>query len=344
MNTISIGVKVDPASAVRAGKVRSGVFQVDLDEEFIASLSESERDELALALAPKEEPLGGGRTPGQSGTLQPDPRCVDASLEEVKTVLAFRSKHRTEHRMAKEERELAENAQTQRLIDALNVASEEKVQEMARLHFDSPNQVYGAVINNLWTTIPRSDERIAAFHERVRVASDVIATERQARRVAEDRKREEEVQKEIEAKRAFSAALSAWIEGHGSESQRARQAEGLLSENEALDTLRDFLFSTVALERYQKLAPRDIHEDFCEAGATFDVWDLSTLSEEQYAVLVAARESAPGIEFTPQVHVGKCDRCEGRVSRGSLKAQVEWHGRTLSRQFAFPDREDKTAE
>jgi hypothetical protein len=118
--------------------------------------------------------------------------------------------------------------------------------------------------------------------------------ERKRRQVAEDvarieRHRDlEEAEKEVEAQKI--KYLVTFIRECGTPSQKERQAEGLLSRKEALDTLKDHMFEGYEeFPRYERMSG---HEEYSsdEAGsATENQWqqlkELRSVDEANYVVL-----------------------------------------------------------
>lgn len=143
----------------------------------------------------------------------------------------------------------------------------------------------------------------------------------------EDRKRQ-----------ALRAAVSDW----GSDVQRARQTEGLLSEDEALALVRERVFAPFAdLERYRRLDGDELeHDDDCpDARARFDVDSADALTDAQFLRLRAIRAAAPeGAEVEPRIHTASCGDCSARaVSRASALVTLDWHGHQLSREYALDE-------
>jgi hypothetical protein len=144
------------------------------------------------------------------------------------------------------------------------------------------------------------------------------------------------------ARQRFAAGLAAVVADFGDESQRARQAEGVLPEGEALALLRDrVLFARLdGFDRYQRLTAADIdHGDDCYLPkAQFSVEGLDELDASTYERLVAIRTAAgDGATVIARKHEGWCvvrDCDGGSVTRRSIHVSVTWNGRTFSREYA----------
>jgi hypothetical protein len=150
----------------------------------------------------------------------------------------------------------------------------------------------------------------------------------------------EEKQRKQEALELFSAAVRAWIDEHGPDHARERQAAGLLNQEEALTLIRNSLFATLAdAPRYERIRGGEIqHEEDCnnpDDDPTGIVEQASSVSMTQWAALKELRAS--GLEVTPQLHRMRCDHCYAVVERLSARVEVPFGGRYLSRLYALPE-------
>jgi hypothetical protein len=168
----------------------------------------------------------------------------------------------------------------------------------------------------------------AAFGATWRHQAAALADARNARETAEHR-----------------ATVDAWLAAHGTASQRARSAEGLLDEHELLGAVRAYVFAGfAALPRYVRMVARDhAHDDACAGEAVkFEVDGLTTLTAEQYEVLAQLRlavTTAPiPLNIELRRHKAWCNGCEGsddvRTCDGAL-VSGQWAGHALSREYAL---------
>lgn len=130
--------------------------------------------------------------------------------------------------------------------------------------------------------------------------------------------------------------LADWVAEHGTDSQKARFADGLLAEEEILDGIREQVFAPLAgEERYTKIKASDVCEckiEMCDVD--FEVEDAETATEKQYEYLVAVRDRMPNAKVQLRRHTGEGERCAETVTRYSLLVTVEVGVITLSREYA----------
>ena len=173
-----------------------------------------------------------------------------------------------------------------------------------------------------------------------------IALRERTLRVLADREREKEEAERVaaEAAAARSEFLREWIAQHGTEGQIARQAEGLLSEDEAIKSLRDDVFAPLSdRERYKRIT----RSDFClcdcyEAEAcvfSVEVEDAKTLTDHQYGQLLsirsAIRSAYPSAAVIARRHVATTDECDQRFERFSALVNVTLGPVSVSREYAL---------
>jgi hypothetical protein len=172
---------------------------------------------------------------------------------------------------------------------------------------------------------------IVRLESAVRERAEAIAKQRNAREAAESR-----------------SARDAWIRDHGTDSQRARYAEGLLPEAELLDAVRGWAFAPlVGQSRYVRIEHREVrHDDECyQQHIECDVLasdddQAEGLSEIEYEALARIRELAKGCPLPATVeareHWCRCESCKSPyVTRQSAHVTVTFAGRGLSREYAL---------
>ena len=167
----------------------------------------------------------------------------------------------------------------------------------------------------------------------------VYAAGQAAAAAAAAAERVERVALELAAAAKLTDATAAWIAVHGTESQRARFAEGLLPEQEMWGAIRDEVFSSITSPRYERMVGGDIeHDNDCpDPRAAYGVNPLAALDADQYARLVQIRRVAPaGATVAPRLHYASCGDCSvARVERASVLVTLDWFGRELSREYAL---------
>lgn len=184
-----------------------------------------------------------------------------------------------------------------------------------------------------WYAINRL--KVDADDPRVRKLLEAAAAEARHRNEAE-------VAEAEAAERDHKAAVERWLAEHGTASQRARHAEGLLSDIELRDAIRAHLFAPLAdFERYQRLACSDVpHDDDCllTGDCAFGAHDAKGLSDEAYARLTeirAAMAEIEGVTVQPRMHEAECDTCDQSTERDSALVTIRWGGRKYSREYAL---------
>jgi hypothetical protein len=150
---------------------------------------------------------------------------------------------------------------------------------------------------------------------------------------AATKKREDEARA---AKRILS--IQKWVTSKGTDSQKKRQAQGVLPEGEVLEDIAEFLCDDLALdkkaERYVKIIADDACSCACADHVEFDVRPANALTEEQHNMLEEAREEAG--TATALVHRAKCAQCDCLpVERLSIQVEMQWDGVDIVREYAI---------
>lgn len=172
--------------------------------------------------------------------------------------------------------------------------------------------------------------RRVATHEQL-AAAEALRLERQASAAMAAKLRAEDDARQ----------LTAWIGAHGTTSQIARHAEGLLPEEELLTALRDWIFAGLSGEtRYKKIHGAEVdHAGECyQPEYRFGSDPAAALDEDEYAALQRIKQLAPhGATVLARVHYGQCQSecCTTRVVRCGALVAVTVLGRDLSREYAL---------
>lgn len=157
------------------------------------------------------------------------------------------------------------------------------------------------------------------------------------------------------ARRAASAAvardaaeITAWVNTHGTESQRERFAEGLLPEEELWHGIREWIFASFeGTTRYARIDTRQIrHRDDCDGCHEIHCdtvpADANGLTPAAYDRLKHLRSLAAACPAPVVVealeHYCECEGCEAVISRNSGKARAVFGGRILTREYALSEK------
>lgn len=113
---------------------------------------------------------------------------------------------------------------------------------------------------------------------------DMISAEVRSRNADDLRVREEADARKEAAK---ATAISTWVTEHGTDSQRARQADGLLPRDEALTSMAELAFAAAGVPA--KAEYRSCEQQSCSCG--FD--EIHTLSADAYAAWATVKAALP---------------------------------------------------
>lgn len=321
--SIRIVVQVDAAAAARAGLAESGRHEVELSQADLDGLSPAQREALAQRLT---------RGEGLYGAVAP-------TVAEVGRLLR-QEVERTEADQRAEAEQLAEF-----VADCAAVLAARKTWgSPPDLHIDWP---YGGQAQDS----PRQrhlaelagQPEVQAWQAEIDVINEAqqrADAEEKAARAAQAAAKQRAAQ---EAEERYQLAAAEIVRSHGNANQGGRLEAGALPDEERDALVRDMVFAGLdGLDRYARLVRGDApHAEDCDAeGADveFDVHDQEELAAAQWDALQALRERAPeGAAITVRRHEAACagDDCPIGV-RWSLRVAVEWHGRTLSREYACP--------
>jgi hypothetical protein len=331
---MEVKVVISHETAIAAGHARSGIFQLHVTDEFVAELSEAEREELICLVR----------------------NSTDASLwNQAGIAIACESIERPDLPALKsliQRRIFARDAANARLeADALRKASEKEETAIkavqAWLAKDPESKLLGRAPNvsvmgvSVWPYegIPPV---VRDAYEMHRAHLQGIANQRNAEAAREAAEREATERRECAEQRAN---IKAWIAKHGSASMQAREAEKLLPEKELLHAVREWLFAPLAdFARYERLDDGDArHADDCYTGApiAYQTEDADELTEPEYERLDvlrdAARRLAEPAEVQAREHRVMCrhQNCPAETLRRSVLVSIDWNGYPLSREYAL---------
>ena len=141
----------------------------------------------------------------------------------------------------------------------------------------------------------------------------------------------------------------------GTDNQRERYAAGMLPEDELSQLARDELFKMLqGMPRWafskmrESLARTFKHDRLCQMKTTgdYEASELAELTHDEWARLKIIRETCEVIEKHPWLTNGRgkvsvrgtshwfsCKHCSAEVVKSSVKVEIEWAGRTLTREY-----------
>jgi hypothetical protein len=173
----------------------------------------------------------------------------------------------------------------------------------------------------------------------VQEAENLTRRKETARAVAEKKAQE------IQEAKEFRACLTSWIFEKGTDAQRGRRGEGLMSDDEILDMIRCELFACLRdFPRHVPLSNANVQCDskYAEDGSVPEFETLEdniTLNDEQFQQLTTIRGAILKAVVTSKIHRGYCacaySDCHFEVLRASALVTIEWNGRELSREYAL---------
>lgn len=197
------------------------------------------------------------------------------------------------------------------------------------------------------------DPRVAALVEQVdaRIEQLLAAwrTKRDAQKAENERlAAEKKVAKEASKARFAELMTSTILEAYDVE----RYTRGLMSTDEQLTIMRDWVFGAVTADRYTRLRGSDIdHAEGCYSEGERADWDTydgdgADLTAEEFTTLKSIEKEVAtantnldehDIEITvePREHIGVCEECEERVRRGSVMLRAKVGPHKVSREFAL---------
>lgn len=197
------------------------------------------------------------------------------------------------------------------------------------------------------------DPRVAALIKKVDARIEQLLAawrdKRDAKRTEKERLyAEEKVAKEANKARFAELMTSTILEAYDVE----RYTRGLMSTDEQLTIMRDWVFGPVWADRYTRLRGSDIdHAEGCYSEGERADWDTydgdgANLTAEEFTTLKSIEKEVTtantnleehDIEITvePREHIGVCEECEERVRRGSVMLRAKVGPHKVSREFAL---------
>lgn len=335
-------VKVDAATAVKAGKTQSGIIPVTITEEFLLGLTMEERETISAYVRSGPSPWTVQDYECINGTSPSMPTVPDPSHESLLVLIRARLAER-------QKREAEEAEKKRRYADAVERAN--------RLVLEDPTAAVYPIRSDVgcWGDGETHSVDIGGLHvqfadlsaEAQRVAREFAATVKAelATRQAEAKRRAaaEEAQRKLDSAR-FTEACAALVREFGTDDQRGRLDDDLLPDEELLKIVRDHVFTDLTtFPRYEKLTSKDVEHEFdgeyldeCGGEVDFSAGTVESLVAETWRNLKAIQAAAPeGATVTPRYHAAMCDRCGAETERFSALVSVEWHGRQFSREYAI---------
>jgi hypothetical protein len=145
-------------------------------------------------------------------------------------------------------------------------------------------------------------------------------------------------------------ALKAWVEANGSELLQAQFREGFLDAEDALDMLREHLFSPLKGERpWRKMSPVYVCKaasltEGSQHGVTFSTRPAEpgadALSPAEYQTYARIRELAPaGSAVVLWFRRGQCS-CGAVYEAPTVHVCISWNGYKLAREFDLRQRKE----
>jgi hypothetical protein len=316
---ITVTVDIQAARAVRAGRAESGRHEVAISQPELDALTAPQREALARVLERTERVLDGAIEP----TVAEVVRLLDAE---------------TEARDAK-------MADAQARLAAHRHECEAVIRDR-RLQGHPPNLAIrwpyaGSVAE--YEALPE----VVAWQAEIDEANAAEQAADRERREAATRAQEATALAEAAARTQYLEAAAEMVRVHGSPNQRERLEADLLPEYERDLLVHDLVFAALAkFSRYQRLVADDAPhvEDCCEDASLvkFASADEYMLTDAQWVELQAIRAAAPQAIATAKWHrvqcTGDCANDDAALYglRWSVRVEIAWHGRTLSREYYFP--------
>lgn len=234
-------------------------------------------------------------------------------------------------------REAEEKRESDALIAAVLEAPVDGLTKAYNAYYGTIERVTSLSPLYRYRVIMWSDPRLDA--KRAEVDAFVSAHNERVKQESEAKEARDEAER-LEREGRYATAVSEFVTVHCTANQQSRHAEGLLPEVELLTAIRDHAFAQLAdFVRYSRLRASDLDHTADDCESRFDAQPLTALTAGEFETLAAIRDSAPeGSAVEPRVHSAWCtsDTCEARtVTRHSIKATIDWHGREFSREFAL---------
>lgn len=336
MDAIKINVAVTADEALKAGKTQHGEHKYQPSEEELASLSHEQREALVPYLDRYTMRLV-------------RPEFTWASI--VATIDIKLEQKRKEQEEDEAKRRQKKETCAKVLAYLLSTPDEQLLRTVKYTFWHQQawreyqkteivDKMPDGTTISLWDT--RDDEGIQKILSRLGMICETRNGETvQAIRDRVDAEIAAEQKEEARRMCENAKAIAALIADIGTESQKARYAEGLLPGEERGNLIRDHLFK--ALEkgwtRYRKIKPSDISHDDCddEDNISFEVVGADSLTADEYDRLRKIRaqiDNVPGATVTALKHTGCCTNCSGSTAvKASAKVEILFAGQTYTREY-----------
>lgn len=203
-------------------------------------------------------------------------------------------------------------------------------------------EIVGDGVNDGPIQAPEFDQLAGALRRRAEAHKQAEAASRaaeEAARIAAARSDEEEVvrKREYAAKEAVrQKAIKDWVEEHGDDSQQERLREGLLPEEEILESIVNEVFENLDDQtRYDPIRLEQACDCLCARHVKFTQGPPPTVDGNQFRVLRDIRENAPpGALVETVLHRAACPACSCvPLARLAARVTIEWNGWLLAREY-----------
>lgn len=330
-------IYIHPKAALLAGKNEHGNKIFDVDP---AQLTVEEREELVLRRSYQQ--YGSGEYPWVANedrlADQDLPQVAEASLDTLRVILQARIARR------KAEAEAVEAARKQAIAYFLARPPEGFFNERERALLVRPE------LDKI-PIRPRTDDEkdataahmakiqefLCALTARYEAAERDRAAAKKAREEGERAEKKRAAREKEEEAERKEAQLTAWVREDGTESQRARHAEGLLAEDEIIDCIREQAFAPLSeWPRYEKIKRGDMCtcEEAWNCSINCETYDAASASDEEYNALVRMRSLVPSAGVTLRTHECTTSQCGETIQRPALRVKIVVGTLTLSREYA----------
>lgn len=151
-----------------------------------------------------------------------------------------------------------------------------------------------------------------------------------------------------EAAQRRTAQIAALVRDWGDDSQRARLADDMLPESEAMDLIRQRVLAPLeGLAAYERIGVDDLdHDEGCpEEDITCSRDEAESLGRDEYAALCTIRAAAEqargglgeGATLGTEVreHTCSCDDCDATLTRYGVSVRLAWGKLSVQREYAL---------
>jgi hypothetical protein len=314
MDKVKVRVTIGMAEAVRAGKSEYGRKVVEINP---VEFSPEER-EVFLKLPCTY--YGDANIPDLN-KAEGIPSGIDGSFDDIRRLLAANAIVQAKEAEAK----AIEDAKAKAKLEGDAAwALATGLDEFCERPMQQSRYRVSQQLANLRDVSQETKWRYEAALAHCQRKNDELAAEEKAQQDARDKaKADEEAKAEAkaQAKREF---ISTWVNSHGSESQKARLAAGLLPSKEIEDVLRDDCFAEIDRKWPARYARMD-HDDVCSERdcdpeeTNFTVEDSTEATDEEFRDLEAIKGFVRGrdAKCVLRSHKGEC-RCSVHEKKSIL--------------------------